>query len=135
MTEDALTLWRWIETELLGSEDTSTDWSNTLDYGVTVTKDDIDGLVKEKFGAYERWIRFTNGSTLYKLKALPIQNKNTRGKHAYKTVKGGGENKVNIVAWPAAGGANVFNLHVQVRVHKYVATVTDDDGWSTKTKV
>lgn len=134
MTENANHLWRWIETKLLGSKDTGKDWHNTLDYGITVTKDDIDGLVNEKFGGYEQAICFTNGTTQYKVKALPIQNKNTRAKHAYKSVKGGGENKCNIVAWPAAGGANVFNLHIQVRLHKVEVTVTDDDGWSMKVK-
>ncbi|MBU6258892.1 MAG: hypothetical protein KGN16_07855 [Burkholderiales bacterium] len=134
MTEDAKTLWRWIETELLGAENTATAWNNKLDYGTTVTEDDIDGLVSETFGGYERWIQFRNGETQYKLKALPVQNKHTRTDHAYKTVKGGGENKVNIVAWPAKGGANVFNLHIQVRLYKKTVAVTDDEGWTTKKK-
>lgn len=134
MTPAASTLWRSLETTLFASENTAKDWSNTLDYGVKVTKEDIDSLVTEKSGGFEKPIRFTNGTKQYKCKAMPVQNKNTREKNAYGSVKGGGENKVNIVAWPHEGGANVFNLHVQVRVHKITVTTTDASGWSTKSK-
>jgi hypothetical protein len=67
------------------------------------------------------------------MKALPLQNKNTREHHAYGSQKGGGENKVNIIAYPAAGGKNVFNLHIQVRKGAYlVSTTIDDEGFVTK---
>lgn len=128
-------LWDHIVTKLVGSKDTAADWKNTLDYGITVDEPNLNEMVTEKFGRFNRAVKFTNGTTQYLMKVLPLQNKNTRGHHAYGSVKGGGENKVNIVAWPEAGGGNVFNLHVQVRKTAYVVTTTtDDDGWVTTTR-
>ena len=111
----AQVIWTYIETKLLP---TMTGWDNTLDYGTTVDEPDIDNMVAEKFGSYNRFTTFTIGTTQYRLVAKPLQNKNTRLIKSYGSVKGGGENKVNIMAYlhrgkgdPAIG----FNLHIQVR--------------------
>jgi hypothetical protein len=129
------TLWDHIETKLMGSKSTGTDWKNTLDYGVIVDEPNLNEMVTEKFGGFNKAIEFRNGTAQYRMKVLPVQNKNTRDHHAYGSVRGGGENKVNIVAWPAAGGGNVFNLHVQVRKAAYVVTTTvDEDGFVSRTR-
>lgn len=135
MNAAAQKLWDYIETNLMGSKNTATDWANTLDYGVTVHEGDVNEIAREKFGGYDTPISFRNGTTQYRMKILPLQNKNTRDHHAYGSVRGGGENKINVVAWPAGGGGNVFNLHVQVRKDAYVVTTTvDEDGFVSKVR-
>lgn len=135
MNAVAQTLWDYIETKLMGAKNTAVDWTNRLDYGITVNEPDVDEMVKEKFGGYKKVYEFRNGTTQYLMKVLPLQNKNTRDHHAYGSVRGGGENKINVVAYPAAGGENVFNLHVQVRKTAYVVTTTiDADGWTSTTR-
>jgi hypothetical protein len=129
------TLWDYIETKLMASTNTAVDWKNTLDYGVTVDEPNLNEMVNAKFGGFDRAISFRNGTAQYRMKVRPLQNKNTRDHHAYRSVKGGGENKVNIVAWPAAGGKDVFDLHVQVRKAGYVVTTTvDDEGFVSTTR-
>ncbi|MGN6526286.1 MAG: hypothetical protein ACTHL8_07850 [Burkholderiaceae bacterium] len=112
MTPVADTLWRWIETNLMKNR---TKWSNTLDYGVTVDEDDMDSMVDEQFGGYKKNYWFQIGDVDYKMRCLPLQNKNTREKHAYGSVKGGGENKVNILCYQDGVDGVKFNLHIQVR--------------------
>ena len=130
------TLWDHIETTLIGSTNTATDWTNTLDDGVVVDEANINEMVQEKFAggnkSYDGIYAFTNGTKQYKLKAKPLQNKTTRETHRYGEVRRGGENKVNIVAYPAADGANVFNLHIQVRKARYArpTVVVDADGFT-----
>lgn len=117
MGPEAQNLWDWIETQLLGDEARS-KWSNTASYGPTVDEDHLNDMVKEKFGTFNKIYNFTNKTQRYNLKALPLQNKHSRTRKAYQNYHGG-ENMVNIVAWPVGGGKNVFNLHIQVRKKAY----------------
>lgn len=112
MTPVADTLWRWIETYLMKDQ---TAWDNKLDYGTTVDEDDMDSMVTDKFGKYSKYKWFSIGSNRYKMKALPLQNKNNRAQHAYGQVRGGGENKVNILCFKDGENEVGFNLHIQVR--------------------
>jgi len=113
MGSQAESLWRWIETYLMKS---TSGWNNNLDYGVTMNEDHMDEFVKGKFGDYSNFKWFRIDDKNYKLKALPMQNKNTRSKNAYGSVKGGGENKVNIMCYKDGEKEKTgFNLHVQVR--------------------
>ncbi|NBC12983.1 MAG: hypothetical protein GVY09_06480 [Gammaproteobacteria bacterium] len=42
-----------------------------------------------------------------------MQNKNTRAAHQYGEVRGGGENKVNVLCFKDGSNAVGFNLHIQ----------------------
>ena len=130
-------LWRYIETRLMSK---TSGWDNNLDYGVTVNEDDIEEFVQEKFGGYSKFVRFRIDKTNYKMKALPMQNKNTRAEKAYGSVKGGGENKVNIMCYQVGEDKTGFNLHIQVRrqatADKYAKKAANKEaaasgGWST----
>lgn len=113
MGSQAESLWRWIETYLMKS---TSGWNNNLDYGVTMEEDHMDEFVKGKFDGYSKFRRFRIDDKNYKMKALPMQNKNTRAEKAYGSVKGGGENKVNIMCYKDGGKEKTgFNLHIQVR--------------------
>jgi hypothetical protein len=114
MGSEAQALWRWIETYLMKN---TSGWNNNLDYGVTMNENHIDEFAKEKFGNYSQYVRFRIDKNNYKMKILPLQNKNTRSEKAYGSVKGGGENKVNILCFkvPENDGKTGFNLHIQVR--------------------
>ncbi|MFW5738919.1 MAG: hypothetical protein ACOC1F_00990 [Myxococcota bacterium] len=130
-------LWDWIQTELIGDE-TRAKWTNTVSYGVTVDEDHLNEMVIAVFGGFNRIRGFTNKSDRFKMKALPLQNKHSRTRKAYQNYHGG-ENMVNIVAFPV-GGKNVFNLHVQVRKQAYAEAARkkaqqkaafEAGGWST----
>lgn len=113
MGSQAEAIWRWIETNLMNS---TSGWGNKLDYGTTVDEDHMDEFVKGKFGGYRKYISFRIEDQGYKMNVLPMQNKNTRAKKAYGSVKGGGENKVNVMCYKEGRSQKAeFNLHIQVR--------------------
>lgn len=137
MTPTAETLWRWIETYLMKN---TKRWDNKLDYGVTVDEADIDDFVNGKFGGYSQNKWFTIGQQRYKMKAFPLQNKNTREEHQYGQVRGGGENKVNVLCYKDGGSEAGFNLHIQVRRKESAAryakkaarkAALNSGGWAT----
>ena len=138
MGSEAQKLWDWIQTELLGDEQ-RTKWTNTASYGVTVDEDHLNDMVDSVFGGFNTVLRFTNKTERFNMKVLPLQNKHSRTRKAYQNYHGG-ENMVNVVAWPVAGGSNVFNLHVQVRKKAYAEAARkkaqqkaafEAGGWST----
>jgi hypothetical protein len=106
-------LWTHLETKYLSKISL---WSNTLSYGSIVNQGDVDDMVNAKFGGYNQSIKFTIGTTHYKLKALPIQNK--VASHGGAASAGNTDTMVNIICGPEVGPFGtppLFNFHIDTR--------------------
>ncbi len=106
-------LWTHLETRYLSK---TSLWSNTLSYGSIVNQGDVDAMVNAKFGGYSQSIKFTIGTTHYKLMALPMQNKVVS--HGGADSAGNTDTMVNIICGPEVGPFGkppLFNFHIDTR--------------------
>jgi hypothetical protein len=113
LSAGATALWSHIATNYLSK---TTLWGNKLSYGSIVNPSVIDEMVTGRFGGYNKIVNFTIGTTLYKLKALPIQNKVVS--HGGAASAGASDRMMNIICGlegQAFGSPPLFNFHVDTR--------------------
>ncbi len=132
-------LYRTIEQNYL----TSADWGavNITMPGGQQLQSVVDEMVKDKFGGYRKNKYVTIGTTRYKCRMLPPQNKFSRSKRSYGANSfEGAESYANLEIFEAKhNGTKMLNMHIILKTlaaehraaQKAAKNTPDADGWIT----